>query len=129
MNQLVKIIVRVIVLMNAFLLGCQSPDTSSLEGRDHRPPDLVDLLAAPGALPVADPADTLAGGFVDDLELPGVGSLVARLAFGDLLRALRPAEVLHHLRIAKGLLEERKIPFAPRLDAHSGTTGDFAFLD
>src|SRR5215211_4975169 len=52
------------------LSGCRGSNSAPLEGGDHRPPDLVNLLAAPGSLPIADPADALAGTFVDDLELP-----------------------------------------------------------
>jgi hypothetical protein len=38
--------------------------------------------------------------------------------FGDLLSALRPAEVLHHHRVAETRLKKREIAFAPRLDTN-----------
>src|SRR5688572_20254083 len=47
--------------------GCPAGNTSALEGRKHGPSDLVDLLVAPGPLPVPDPPDRLGRRFVDDL--------------------------------------------------------------
>src|SRR5205823_2627285 len=102
------------------LEGCRSRDSPALEVRHHGPADLVDLLTLPFAVPVADPADSFAAGLVDDLELLRARLLVASLALGDLLRTLRPPEMLHHRRVAKTLLEQRDVAFPPRLetDAH-----------
>ena len=81
-------------------------------GGEHGPTGLIDLLAVPLALPVADPPRRLARRPVDDLER-GVGALVACLALGDLLGALRPAEVFHHRGITDQPLEERQVVRAP----------------
>ncbi len=89
----------------------------ALRGGQHRPADLVDLLAPPLAVPVADPAEVLTVG--DDLQAAGVG-LVALLPRGDLLLRLGPAEVLHHRRVADQRLQQRQVAGAPALqpDAH-----------
>src|SRR5512132_1772371 len=76
----------------------------------YGPSDLEDLLIAPGQLPIAHPADSRTGRFVDDLELPGALAFVAGLALGDALWTLGAAQVAHHLRVAEYLLKEGKVP-------------------
>jgi hypothetical protein len=61
-------------------------------------------------------------GFVHDLELPGVGFLVARLALSDLLQTLGAAQIFHHHRVGKAGLKQRKISSAPRLDGSRSTS-------
>src|SRR4051795_10796507 len=104
-------------------LGRRLPgDSPPLELREDEPPGLVDRLAVPVALPVPDRADRLARIRVNDLEHPSLTrsgqSLENRLALGNLLRALRSAEVRRHLRIAHNPGEERQIVLAPQLDPH-----------
>src|SRR5512132_2794509 len=89
----------------------------------YGPSDLEDLLIAPGQLPIAHPADSRTGRFVDDLELPGALAFVAGLALGDALWTLGAAQVAHHLRVAEYLLKEGKVPPAPWLDANDAPVG------
>src|SRR6266853_2262089 len=81
--------------------GCHA---APLECRQHRPADLVNVLVTPVVRPAADRADTVAARIVHDLEHPAGAGLAELLkpemALGDLVGALRPAEVGHHHRIA-----------------------------
>src|SRR5262245_12351500 len=99
--------------------GGRRCDPSPLECRDDGPADLEDLLSVPLALPVADPAHTGARCLVDDLELPRARPFVVGLAFGDLLGALRPAEVHHHRRVGEALQEQVEVILPPGLDVDS----------
>src|SRR5205807_8165597 len=71
------------------LRGSRGRDAAPLEGREHRPAHLVDLLVPPGARPVADRAKALTVGVGDDLEDPAAtsvgGSLEPAMALRDLV--------------------------------------------
>src|SRR5215218_1957718 len=88
-------------------------DAAALERRQDAPAHLVHRLAVMLALPESDPTDSLA--LEDDLEAVGE-LLVSRLPLRDLLRRLRPAEVLHHRRIAQQPHEQGVIAASPRND-------------
>src|SRR6478672_5820568 len=75
------------------LHGGGGGDPAPLETGDHRPADLVHLVAAPLAIPVADPSGRLASVADDDPELPRAGLAVSRVAAPDLFRALRPTQM------------------------------------
>src|SRR5919204_3030482 len=98
-------------------------------GEEIEPPVVARHQAALGvlevALPVAHPADSFPRSLVDDLELLGIGLLVTRLTFRDLLLALRPAKMFHHHRIAEQLLQKREIRSAPRLKANPCSLATF----
>lgn len=98
------------------LAGRPAGNSSSVMFGEHRPPDLIDTPVSPGALPISDPADRLAGALEGDTELPRTGALVAGLSFSDLLGSLRSAEVLHHPRVAQESLQEPQVGRGPRLD-------------
>src|SRR5262245_19216259 len=82
------------------LSGPRARNPASLCRREHRPADLVDVEFTPRPVPVPDPAESLPGLVVDDLEETSFRVQVAGVAVGDLLRAFGPAEVLHHRRVA-----------------------------
>jgi hypothetical protein len=52
------------------LPSCLAADALALKAWKHGPPDLEDLIFAPGQLPIPDPTDRCAARFIDDLELP-----------------------------------------------------------
>src|SRR5947207_5334945 len=109
------------------LLGRFARYAAALELRQHRPAGLVDGHVPPVLLPVADRAGGLAARLVHDLEHPArpgaADPLVAALALGELLLALRPAEVLGHGRIAHEPAEQGKVALAPRLKPHTPPFG------
>src|SRR5262245_43795163 len=89
--------------------GRATGDAAALEFGQHRPTRLVHLLPQPLALPESEPAERLAGLDVDDLEHPRPRLGVAAMTLLELLRALRPAEVLGHRRVAHQPLDEPEV--------------------
>src|SRR5206468_11570280 len=102
-----------------------------LEPGEHHPAGLPDLPLVCLALPVADRPDALAGRRLDDLEHlrrpVAVLTQVAAVSLLDLLRALGPAEVLHHRRVAEEPVQKREVVLAPRHDPVLGLAQSISF--